>query len=88
MDAINTNKAPGPDGIHGCVLKYCSDSLCKPLSIIFNLSYNTGIIPSEWKSANIVPVHKKGDKDLVSNYRPISLISLTAKIMERIIHED
>ena len=40
------------------------------------------------ESANIVPIHKKGDKDLVSNYRPISLISLTAKIMERIIHEE
>ena len=80
--------AQGPDGIHGCVLKYCSKSLCRPLSIMFKLSYNTGILPSEWKSANIVPVHKKGDKDLVHNYRPISLISLTAKIMERIIQEE
>ena len=68
LDAINTNKTPGPDGIHGCVLKYCSCSLCRPLSIIFKLSYNIGVIPSEWKSANIVPVHKKGDKNLVSNY--------------------
>ena len=37
LDAININKAPGPDGIHGCVLKYCSRSLCRPLSIIFKL---------------------------------------------------
>ena len=88
LDAINTNKAPGPDGIHGCVLKYCSRSLCRPLSIIFKLSYNTGVIPFEWKSANIVPVHKKGEKDLVSNYRPISLICLSAKIIENIIHEE
>ena len=88
LDAINTNKALGPDGIHDCVLKYCSRSLCRLLSIIFKLSYNTGVIPSEWKSANIVPVHKKGEKDLVSNYRPISLICLSAKIMENIIHEE
>ena len=88
LDDINTNKAPGPDGIHGCFLKHCSKSLCRPLSIIFKLSYNTGIIPSEWKSANIVPVHKKGDKNLVNNYPPISLISLTAKIMECIIQEE
>ena len=88
LDAINTNKAPGPDGIHGCVLKYCSRSLCRPLSIVFKLSYNIGVIPSEWKSANIVPVHKRGDKNLVSNYRPISLICLSAKIMENIIHEE
>ena len=88
LDNINTNKAPGPDGIHGCVLKHCSISLCRLLSIIFKLSYNTGIIPTEWKSANIVPIYKKGDKAVVSNYRPISLICLTAKIMERIIQDE
>ena len=88
LDNISTNKAPGPDGIHGCVLKHCSISLCRPLSIIFKLSYNTGIIPTEWKSANIVPYYKKGDKAVVSNYRPISLICLTAKIMERIIQDE
>ena len=59
LDNVNINKAAGPDGIHGSVLKYCSDSLCRPLSIIFKLAYNTGIIPTEWKYANIVPVHKK-----------------------------
>ena len=88
LDNINVNKAPGPDGIHGCVLKNCSDSLCRPLSIIFKLIYNIGILPAEWKSANIVPIHKKGDKDLISNYRPISLTCLTSKIMEHIIQEE
>ena len=67
LDKININKAAGPDGIHGSVLKHCSTSLCRPLSIIFKLIYNTGIIPQEWKSANIVPIHKKGDKNLISN---------------------
>ena len=47
LDAINTNTSPVPDGIHGCVLKYCSRSLCRPLSIIFKLSYNIGVMPSE-----------------------------------------
>ena len=88
LDDININKAPGPDGIHGCVLKHCSISLYRPLSIIFKLSYNTGTIPTDWKSANIVPIYKKGDKAVVSNYRPISLICLTAKIMERIIQDE
>ena len=88
LDNINVNKAPGPDGIHGNVLKFCSMSLCRPLSIIFKLCYNTGIIPSEWKSANIVPIYKQGDKAVVSNYRPISLICLTAKIMEQIIQDE
>ena len=85
---INVNKAPGPDSIHGCVLKYCSDSLCRPLSIIFKLVYNTGILPAKWKAASIVAVIKKGDKDLISNYRPISLTCLTSKIMEKIVQEE
>ena len=85
LDNVNMNKAPGPNGIHSFVLKNCSSSLCRPLSIMFKLIYNTGIMPLEWKTANVVPVHKKGDKTLICNYRPISLLCLTAKIMERII---
>ena len=85
LDNTNTNKAAGPDGIHGSVLKYYSVSLYRPLSIIYRLIYNTGIIPQEWKSANIVPIYKKGDKNLVSNYCKISLLCLSAKIMERVI---
>ena len=88
LDNINTNKAAGPDNIHGTVLKHCSVSLCRPLCIIFKLIYNTGIIPQEWKSANILPIHRKGDKNLISNYRPISLLCLSAKIMERVIQDE
>ena len=88
LDNLNVNKAPGPDGIHGLVLKHCSGSLCRPLSIMFKLIYNTGSIPLEWKSATVVPIHKKGDKALICNYRPISLLCLIAKIMERIIQND
>ena len=78
---VNVNKAPGPDGIHGLVLKHCSGSLYRPLSIMFKLIYNTGSIPLEWKSATVlaVPIHKKCDKALICNYKPISLLCLIAK---------
>ena len=56
--------------------------------MIFKLIYNTGTIPQEWKSANIVPIYKKGDKNLISNYRPISLLCLSAKIMERVVQDE
>ena len=88
LDALDTNKANGPDDISGPVLKNCSDSLSYPLSKIFHLSYNVGYIPSEWKTSNIVPVHKKDDKGNVENYRPISLISLVMKVFERILYEE
>ena len=88
LAAINTNKACGPDEIPGMVLKMCSDSVALPLSIIYKLVYNTGSLPLEWKLSNIVPIFKKGDSKEVSNYRPISLLCIASKIMERIIHEE
>ncbi|MCP4458443.1 MAG: hypothetical protein GY816_10545, partial [Cytophagales bacterium] len=85
---VNPRKAHGPDGIHGMVLKNCAFGMAYPLSILFRLSYNTGIIPVEWKLANVVPVHKKGSKLDVENYRPISLTCLIMKIFERIVRNE
>ena len=70
------------------VLKKCALSLAYPLSILFNISFSTGQIPTDWKSANVVLVHKKGDKTNVENYRPISLTSLVMKVMEKIIRDE
>ena len=88
LNNLDINKAQGPDGINGTVLKHYSESLVYPLSKIFKLTYNVGCLPCEWKSSNIVPVHKKDDKSNVQNYRPISLISLVMKVYERVIYEE
>ena len=88
LDNLDINKAQGPDAISGAVLKNGSETLAYPLSILFNLSYNTGYIPQEWKLANVVPVHKKDDKNKVTNYRPISLTSLVMKVFERILYDE
>ena len=85
---INSNKAQGPDKVHGKVLKTCAVSLAYPLSIIFNTCFETGQLPLEWKTANIVPIFKKGSKSNVENYRPISLTSLIMKAFERIIRDE
>ena len=82
---INPNKAQGPDGIHGKLLKNCAVSLALPLSILFDKSYKTSTLPKDWKFANVVPIHKKGSKSNVENYRPISLTSLVMKQLEKII---
>ena len=84
---VNTSKSPGPDGIHPRVLKEASNSIAKPLSIIFETSLNTGKLPLEWKQANITAIYKKGDKKEAGNYRPVSLTSVICKIMETLIRD-
>ena len=85
---IDINKSQGPDGINGAILKHCVPSLAFPLSILLNISYNSGQLRPDWKLANVVPVHKKGDKSDIENYRPISLTSLVMKVMEKIIRDE
>ena len=70
------------------MIKLCGNSICKPLSIIFNDCLNKGKFPHEWKKANVVPVHKKGNKQSFKNYRPISLLPICSKIFERLIYNE
>ena len=88
LNNLDPNKAQGPDNIHGKILKNCSSSLSVPLSILFDASYKSGCIPAEWKMANVVPIHKKGSKGEVTNYRPISLTSIIMKVYERVIRTE
>ena len=82
---LDPNKAPGPDQIHGKILKNCASALCTPLTLLFQSSFYTCNIPNDWKTANVVPVYKKGSKNSVQNYRPISLTSLIMKVYEKVI---
>ena len=82
---LNPNKAAGSDGISAQMLLLCGDSVSLPLQIIFNNVLLTGIYPSIWKLANVTPIHKKNDKQIISNYRPISLLPICSKIFEKII---
>ena len=88
LSNINSNKAYGPDGIHGKLLKNCAVGLAYPLSLLFHSCYNIGTLPREWKLGHIVPIYKKGDKHEVSNYRPISLTCLIMKVLERKIKDE
>jgi hypothetical protein len=69
------------------VLQACADEVAFPLSMIFNLSMSGGVVPDDWKLANVTPIFKKGAKHMASNYRPISLTSTACKIMERMIKD-
>ena len=70
---LDPNKAHGYDDISVKMLKLCAPSICKPLTLLFENCVRSGEFPNVWKRSNIVPVHKKGDKQLIKNYRPVSL---------------
>ena len=87
LSKINTNKSQGPDGIHPKLLKELSGELAKPLTDLFNQSLATGVVPEDWKLANVVPIHKKGSREESGNYRPVNLTSILGKLMETILKE-
>jgi len=82
---LKTDKSPGPDSLHPLLLKECAAVIAKPLSLIFQQSYETGTLPDEWRTAHIVPIFKKGNRTDPADYRPVSLTSLPCEIMETII---
>ena len=79
-------KATGLDNLPSSLLKDCATSLSKPLSFIINLSITTGKVPNVWKMAKIVPIHKSGATDKPENYRPISVLPILSKILEKAVH--
>ena len=85
IKSLNVNKAHGHDDISIRMIKLCGQSIIKPLSIIFKNCIVNGIFPDIWKKFNIIPVHKKGDKQIIDNYRPVSLRPICGKIFEKLL---
>ena len=83
IPSLNFNKAHGY-GLSIRLLKICDSSVVKPLSTIFKNCLQSGSFPNNWKKSNVVPIHKKGDKQLLQNYGPVSLLPI-CKIFEIII---
>ena len=87
LEKINVNKSCGPDNIHPFVLQSTAKAVSIPLKHIFTNSVCKGECPTDWKSANVTPIHKKGDRTLPTNYRPVSLTSQVCKVLESIVRE-
>ena len=85
--AMKDNKSPGVDGIPPKLLMETVDQISIPLARVFNLSLKEGVVPFEWKEANIIPLFKKGSRNKSENYRPVSLTSVICKLLERLIKD-
>ena len=86
--SLNINKVHGHDNISiGIIkmIKICNKAIVKPLSIIYQNCIDSGIFLDLWKKSNIVPVHKKEDKQFLQNYGPVSLLPILGKILEKIL---
>ena len=87
ISSLNTFKSSGPNSIPTHILHLLKEKRCNPLKNIFNLSFSTGQHPNILKISKTIPIYKKWSRLLVSNYRPISLLSNLNKILEKIAHD-
>ena len=86
LQNLMPNKAPGPDQLPPWFLKMFAIKLAPILTDLFQSSIDQGSLPWQWKEANICAIFKKGNKEAPDSYRPVSLTSVTCKILEHIIH--
>ena len=82
---LDPNKAHGHDVLTIPMTKLCGNSICKPLSITFNDGLNEGKFPHEWKKANVVPIHKKGNRVFAATFLSVSFITKCSPFLLRTI---
>ena len=79
---FNQNKSAGHDGIGNFIVKRIAKEISVPLTLIFNTSISTGIVPDELKIAKVIPIYKKDSPEVFSNYRPVSVLPCFSKILK------
>ena len=86
LKSLVVAKASGPDGLAARILKLAAPMIAGSLTTFFNVCLTEGVFPDDWKLANIYPVFKSGNSQLLTNYRPISVLSILAKVFESLVH--
>lgn len=85
LKQLDINKAYGVDKLHPRLLKDAKDYISEPLSYIFNLCLINGVVPSQMKIAKVIPIFKGGNPEEIGNYRPVSLLPICSKLLEKVI---
>lgn len=83
--SLRSDCSGGPDGIPSCFIKNCVANLLQPLHTIFNRCIKSGRFPMQWKHSNVIPIFKSGSRSDISNYRPISINNIFAKVFDSIL---
>ena len=86
LKKLKKHKATGLDQLPPTILRDAACEISSPLTYIINLSISTGKVPNTWKIAKIIPIHKSGDTTLPENFRPISILPVLSKLLERSVH--
>ena len=87
LKKLKRKKAAGHDNLPAGLLKDSADVISIPLAHIINLSLRSGVFPTSWKVAKILPLYKSGASDQFGNYRPISILPVISKVVEKIVHK-
>ena len=87
LNNLNERMTTGPNRISAKLLRMVAPAIASSLTSLFNASLSQGSFPTEWKEANVTPVPKSGDMQILNNYHPVSVIPVIAKVFEAIVHQ-
>ena len=87
IDKLKSKNSTGFDNISNKTLKFFKNEIAAPLAILFNKSFQSGIVPDSMKLAKVLPIYKSKERNLMTNYRPISLLPCLSKILEKVMHK-
>ena len=85
LQHLDFQKSTGPDGLSALFLREAASMIAEPLTKLYNASLKSASIPNDWKQSNVTVIHKSGPTNDPSNFRPISVVPIIAKVLEKLV---